>query len=196
MAFVLAPRYAKSYNFNPRGSATATVRIAGRNPFEGGVPVRMKAPTTFLPLGGFRDNMPFGNLAEGAPTAASGSAASWWGKPNQLAGGMGGLGDDASAPSSPSWLDQLVSGVTAIAVPSVNALVGARINTLYGTPATAVPTTNAVPLPTSTIAQLPVGSQMPAAYMQQATSSKLPIILVGAGVVGLLAVYMMTRKKR
>ncbi len=86
--------------------------------------------------------------------------------------------------------------ITKIAVPAASTLIDARITKLYGPTATAVPTTNAAPLPTSTIAQLPIGSQMPAAYMQQATSSKLPMILVGAGVAGLLAVWLITRKKK
>lgn len=169
MARVLAPRYAKRYNFNPRGSATATVDLAGRNPFEGGVPVRMKAPTSFLPLGTYKDNMPFGGmsgLGEGDPTAAGSSASSWWGS--------------------------LLPGITNMATTVGTQLVGAKINKMYPPTNPAIPTTGMTPINGQPVATLPVGQQY---YAPTAAPSKMPMILIGVGVVGLLAAFMMTRKR-
>lgn len=171
MARVLVPTYAKTYNHNPRGSATATVSLAGRNPFEGGVPVRMKAPTSFLPMGAYPDNMPFGGMGglgdgEATPTAASPAAASWW----------------------QTGLTTVLGAGAQIGTQ----LVGARINQLYPPSNPPVPTTGMQNINGTPVATLPIGQQY---YPPAAPASKMPMILIGVGVVGLIAAFMMTRKR-
>lgn len=164
MARVLIPVQARTYNHNPRGSATAHVTMSGRNPFEGGGVVVHKG------------------------SAIPGMS------------GLSGLGEDSAGAtptsSSPSWMTGLLSSIIPAVTSVGTQLASARISNLYPPQTPQLQSQGAQVLPgQGGPQQLATGPQSYVVY-PPAAPSKMPMILIGLGVVGLGVAFMMSKKRK
>jgi hypothetical protein len=162
---VLTPVNPRTYDQNPRGSATATVTMRGRNPFAGEVPVVLHPGSAIPGMSGMQGLSGLGTDSAGATPTSEGNSA----------------------------MTNLLSTIVGAATQVGTTLATARINQLYAPSSTPLPTSGSQQISQNSVQTLPLGPQSTLVYPQQ--PSKLPWILGGLGVAGLALAFVLTRRK-
>lgn len=166
MARVLVPVNPRSYNHNPRGSATAVVTMGGRNPFEGGAPILVHKGSALPGMSGL------GDTAAPAPAGATPTS------------------------DSSSWITGLLSSIVPAITTVGTQLASGRINELYPPQSQNISAQGPQALPgQGGPQQLATGPQSYLVY-PPAPKSNMPYILIGVGVVGLGLAFMLSKKRK